>query len=92
MSLQARTLRDGAIIDYDLPQDAHGTVTLEVLDSTGKLLRKYTSDDPVAPTSQQLRTELIPAIGRFIAALCRKLRPCIAGFGICAAPRHRHTL
>jgi photosystem II stability/assembly factor-like uncharacterized protein len=52
---------DGAIIDYDLPHDTHGSVTLEVLDSTGKLLRKYTSDDPITPTPAQLRTELIPA-------------------------------
>jgi hypothetical protein len=52
---------DGAIIDYNLPHDTHGSVTLEVLDSNGKLLRKYTSDDPIAPTPAQLRTELIPA-------------------------------
>jgi photosystem II stability/assembly factor-like uncharacterized protein len=52
---------DGAIIDYDLPQDAPGSIALEVLDSTGNLLRKYTSDDPVVPTPQQLRTQLIPA-------------------------------
>jgi hypothetical protein len=52
---------DGAIIDYDLPQDANGSVTLEVLDGAGNLLRKYTSDDPVAPTPKELRTQLIPA-------------------------------
>ncbi|MFL6426901.1 MAG: WD40/YVTN/BNR-like repeat-containing protein [Acidobacteriaceae bacterium] len=52
---------DGAILDYNLPQDAQGSVTLEVLDSTGKLLRKYSSDDPITPTPAELRTELIPA-------------------------------
>jgi photosystem II stability/assembly factor-like uncharacterized protein len=52
---------NGAIIDYDLPQDVQGSVTLEVLDSSGKLLRKYSSDDPNAPTPSELRTELIPA-------------------------------
>jgi hypothetical protein len=52
---------DGAIIDYDLPQDATGSVSLEILDGAGKLLRKYTSDDPVAPTAKELRTQLIPA-------------------------------
>lgn len=52
---------DGAIIDYDLPQDAQGSVMLEVLDSTGRVLRKYSSDDPNAPTPSELRTELIPA-------------------------------
>jgi len=52
---------DGAIIDYDLPQDAHGGVSLEILDSAGNLLRKYTSDDPVAPTPKELHIQLIPA-------------------------------
>jgi hypothetical protein len=51
---------DGAIIDYDLPRDAQGSVTLEVLDSTDKLLRKYSSDDPITPTPDTLRAELIP--------------------------------
>jgi photosystem II stability/assembly factor-like uncharacterized protein len=50
---------DGAIIDYDLPQAA-ATLTLELFDSRGKLLRKYTGDDPVTPTPDALRTELIP--------------------------------
>ncbi|MHB1744208.1 MAG: VPS10 domain-containing protein [Acidobacteriaceae bacterium] len=52
---------DGAILDYDLPQDAHGAVTLEILDNTGNVLRKYSSDDPVSPTPEELRTGLIPA-------------------------------
>ena len=52
---------DGAILDYDLPQDAHGSVTLEILDSTGKLLRRYSSEDPITPTPTELRTQLIPA-------------------------------
>jgi photosystem II stability/assembly factor-like uncharacterized protein len=51
---------DGAIIDYDLQHDAHGPVLLEVLDAKGNLLRRYTSEDPVAPTPEQLRTGLIP--------------------------------
>jgi photosystem II stability/assembly factor-like uncharacterized protein len=52
---------DGAILDYALPQDAQGTVTLEILDSAGSVLRKYSSDDPVSPTPKELRAELIPA-------------------------------
>jgi hypothetical protein len=52
---------DGAIIDYDLPQDVHGTVALEILDEAGTVLRRYTSDDPARPTSKELRTQLIPA-------------------------------
>jgi len=51
---------NGAIIDYDLPRDAHGEVALELLDSDGKLLRRYSSEDPVTPTPEQLRTNLIP--------------------------------
>jgi hypothetical protein len=51
---------DGAIIDYDLPRDAT-TVALEILDSKGTLLRKYSSDDPVTPVPKELRTQLIPA-------------------------------
>jgi photosystem II stability/assembly factor-like uncharacterized protein len=51
---------DGAIVDYDLPRDA-AIVALELFDGKGKLLRKYTSDDPVTPTLNELRTELIPA-------------------------------
>jgi photosystem II stability/assembly factor-like uncharacterized protein len=51
---------DGAIVDYDLPQDA-ATVTLELLDNKGRLLRKYTSDDPITPTPNDLRSGLIPA-------------------------------
>jgi photosystem II stability/assembly factor-like uncharacterized protein len=51
---------DGAIIDYDLPHDANAPVTLEVVDSDGNVLRRYSSEDPAAPTPEQLRTNLIP--------------------------------
>ena len=40
---------DGAIIDYYLGASASGAVTLEVADSAGKLVRRYSSDDPVEP-------------------------------------------
>ena len=36
----------GGIIDYWLAADAAGPVTLEVLDSAGKVVRSYSSDDP----------------------------------------------
>jgi hypothetical protein len=36
---------DGAIIDYYLPHAASGAVTLEIFDSTGKLVRRYASTD-----------------------------------------------
>ncbi len=37
---------DGAILDYYLAADA-SAVTLEILDSAGKLVRKYSSSDPI---------------------------------------------
>ncbi|HEY7054891.1 MAG TPA: hypothetical protein VH458_00130, partial [Vicinamibacterales bacterium] len=36
---------DGAIIDYSLKQPASGVATLEILDSSGKLVRRYATDD-----------------------------------------------
>ena len=59
---------DGAILDYELPPDAATRasaatrkVTLEVMDSAGKVLRRYSSDDPIAPAPEELRAGLIPA-------------------------------
>jgi hypothetical protein len=40
---------DGAILHYWLPADASGPVTLEVLDATGAIVRRYSSDDPPEP-------------------------------------------
>jgi hypothetical protein len=51
---------DGAIIDYNLRHDATGVVTLELLDTNGNLLRRYSSEDPSMPTPEDLRTNLIP--------------------------------
>ena len=45
---------DGAIIDYYLKADASGPVTLEILDSSGKLVRKYASNDPAPPPDPEL--------------------------------------
>ncbi len=50
---------DGAILDYYLPRTARA-VSLEILDSNGKMLRKYSSDDPQLPSSTTLATQLIP--------------------------------
>ncbi|MGC2636593.1 MAG: glycoside hydrolase [Acidobacteriaceae bacterium] len=50
---------DGAMIDYHLTSAAQN-VTLEILDANGTVLRKYTSSDPVTPTPEELRTNLIP--------------------------------
>ena len=37
----------GGIIDYYLSADATGPVTLDIVDATGKIVRSYSSDDPV---------------------------------------------
>ncbi len=49
---------DGAILDYYLGPSASGVVTLEV-DNGGKLVRRYSSDDPVEPVEPA--TLAIPA-------------------------------
>ncbi len=51
---------DGAAIDYYLPDSTSGPVTLEILDSNGKLVRKYASTDAPYATEQQLERQLIP--------------------------------
>jgi photosystem II stability/assembly factor-like uncharacterized protein len=45
---------DGAIIDYTLRSDATGPVTLEILDDRGRLVRRYSSTDPVEPPDPNL--------------------------------------
>ena len=37
----------GGILDYFLPNDASGEVRLEILDGAGKIVRSYSSNDPV---------------------------------------------
>ena len=51
---------DGAPIDYYLAQAASGPVTLEILDSAGKLVRRYASTDAPEPTAADLKTLAIP--------------------------------
>jgi photosystem II stability/assembly factor-like uncharacterized protein len=45
---------DGAILNYYLKSNVSGPVTLEILDSAGKLLRRYTSADTVPPPDPEL--------------------------------------
>jgi photosystem II stability/assembly factor-like uncharacterized protein len=45
---------DGAIIDYYLGQAASGPVTLQIDDAQGRLVRRYSSSDPVTPIPQPL--------------------------------------
>ena len=51
----------GAIIDYYLPQDAKGLVTLEILDGQGRLVRRYRSDDPAEITEAEIKQGLVPS-------------------------------
>ncbi|MGA2218372.1 MAG: glycoside hydrolase [Terracidiphilus sp.] len=51
---------DGAIIDYALSQGITGPVVLEILDSSGNVVRKYASDDKPEATMQELSKQLIP--------------------------------
>jgi photosystem II stability/assembly factor-like uncharacterized protein len=37
----------GGIIDYYLPNDAGGEVKLEILENGGKIIRRYSSNDPI---------------------------------------------
>jgi photosystem II stability/assembly factor-like uncharacterized protein len=51
---------DGAVIDYALPQGIAGPVTLEILDSAGKVVRRYASNDAPEATMEALSKQLIP--------------------------------
>ena len=50
---------DGAILDYFLPAAA-STVTLEILDAQGHLVRRYSSADKHDATEEELQKQLIP--------------------------------
>ncbi len=45
---------DGAILDYYMKLATSGPVTLEILDSSGKVVRRYSSADPVPPPDPEL--------------------------------------
>ncbi len=51
---------DGAVIDYSLPASFTATVTLEILDGGGKLVRKYASTDAPYASPEELAKQLIP--------------------------------
>ena len=52
---------DGAVIDYYLARNFKLPVTIEILDSSGALVRRTSSTDPAPFTQSQLDRELIPA-------------------------------
>src|SRR5262249_43100915 len=51
---------DGAAIDYYLASDASGLVAVEILDASGKLVRRYSSADKPPATDEELAKQLIP--------------------------------
>lgn len=51
---------NGAIVDYFLAKPAAGAVTLEILDSNGKLVRRFSSDDKPELSEEELQKQLIP--------------------------------
>ena len=51
----------GAVIEFFLPHDARQLVTLEIVDSAGRLVRRFRSDDAPVPSAEELARELIPA-------------------------------
>jgi photosystem II stability/assembly factor-like uncharacterized protein len=50
---------DGAILDYYLPAAA-SSVSLEILDAQGKLVRRFTNTDKPDVTEEELQKQLIP--------------------------------
>jgi photosystem II stability/assembly factor-like uncharacterized protein len=54
----------GAILDYYLPQDAAGPVVLDILDGAGKVVRSYSSDDPVLAPDPALDPAAYDAVCR----------------------------
>jgi hypothetical protein len=51
---------DGAVIDYYLGGAASGPVAIEILDSSEKVVRRYSSDDKPELTQEELQKQLIP--------------------------------
>jgi hypothetical protein len=51
----------GAIIDYFLPANTRGEVALEILDARQQRVSRFTSNDALKPTAEELARELIPA-------------------------------
>jgi len=50
---------DGAVLDYYLPASA-GTVSIEILDAEGHLVRRFSNTDKPDVTEEELRKQLIP--------------------------------
>ena len=76
---------DGAMIDYVLSKDASGPVTIEIKNSKGQLVRKYSSaDKPVQANPKRLR---IPATGFGRRNWFPQKQACIVFCGTCITHR-----
>jgi hypothetical protein len=51
---------DGAILDYFLAQPVSGPVTLEIIDSKGRVVRHYSNEDKPEVSQAELEKQLIP--------------------------------
>jgi photosystem II stability/assembly factor-like uncharacterized protein len=51
---------DGAVIDYYLNQNVAQTLTIDVLDASGEVIRRVSSVDPPEFTPEEMQRELIP--------------------------------
>jgi hypothetical protein len=51
---------DGAAIDYLLPASVRGAVTLEIVDGSGTVVRRFSSTDAPFATQEELAKQLIP--------------------------------
>jgi photosystem II stability/assembly factor-like uncharacterized protein len=51
---------DGAVVDYFLAPGVTGPLSLEILDSQGKVVRRYASTDKLEPSQEDLEKQLIP--------------------------------
>jgi hypothetical protein len=51
---------DGAVIDFALPASVQGPVTLEIVDQSGKVVRRYANTDAPYATPEELARQLIP--------------------------------
>lgn len=51
---------DGAVIDYYLPSASANPVAIEILNSKGELIRRFSSDEQPPVSDEELRKQLIP--------------------------------
>ena len=78
--------------DYRLlpAESAASPVTLEILDGQGQLVRRYSSKDkPDITEEESAEATDSPLLDARLPKALRRMRACIAGFGICTILRRR---